>query len=146
MTFRIPIVSIVYLILQVSVVLRVEGRGAENHPNHPNHPAEEVAARRARDLLQSTIELPAAPAPDAPDRTWLALTQCHEHCRQCDRYGKCGACKEGYVPVQGDLGLECACVDSDCFSCPENPGVCAVCAGRGLCMMMRLVRAWGVRR
>ena len=123
MTSRIVSARTFLYLVQLLLVFRVEGNGVVQNN------AEEIAARRARDLLQSMTGVPAAPAPglDAPDRTWLALTECHDHCRQCDRYGNCGACKEGYIPIQKDTGLECACVDNDCFSCPEDPGECAVC-------------------
>ena len=123
--FRIEIFSVAIFYLVQVLVLGVEGKGVVQEST------EEIAARRARDLLQWTQELPAAPAPEpvapAPDRTWFALTECDKHCERCDRYGNCGACKEGYVPVKGEAGLVCACIDSDCYSCPDDPAVCTQC-------------------
>ena len=56
-----------------------------------------------------------------------AQPRCQDNCADCDGYGQCITCKEGYVPIRSSTGLACSCMDSDCSSCPEDPAVCTSC-------------------
>ena len=89
--------------------------------------------RLLRDLLQWVKEEPVRDSvletETAPDKTWwMPPSPCHDHCQECNLYGHCSQCKEGYVPTRSGTGLACACIDRHCFSCPDDPGVCKICA------------------